>query len=169
MAYTKLGFINNSSPALNATNLNYMDNQIYLSSLHDDNTSNPHATTFAQLLNKPTTVAGYGITDANYTIAVTGIIYDGGTIPLPEGYTQAQCVWMVSPSNYDSNTINLGTSLTYSYHSTYGYVYNPVTATTNLSIQFQCYATSSRLVTAKIGINGNLKSTFANYIIIGVK
>lgn len=33
-------------------------------STHTGNTSNPHSVTFAQLLSKPTTISGYGITDA---------------------------------------------------------------------------------------------------------
>ena len=44
--------------------------------------------------NLATTLAGYGLGDA---IAVlTGTIADGGTIPLPAGFSEAQCKFMVS-------------------------------------------------------------------------
>ncbi len=46
--------------------------------------------------NLATTLAGYGLGDA---IAVlTGTIADGGTIPLPAGFSEAQCKFMVSTS-----------------------------------------------------------------------
>ena len=38
-----------------------------------------------------------GRSDATNGIAIlTGIIAHGGTIPLPDGYTESQCRWMVS-------------------------------------------------------------------------
>lgn len=46
------------------------------------------------------------LTSDNIAILV-GVILDGGTIPLPAGFTEAQCRWIVSPNNIlmtDPNT-----------------------------------------------------------------
>lgn len=37
---------------------------------------------------------------------LTGVIADGGTIPLPDGYTEAQCKWMVSARNIEIHPAN---------------------------------------------------------------
>lgn len=98
--------------------------------------------------------------DVTGNVAVlTGTIAHGGTIPLPAGYTQAQCRWMVSMSEDNPTSIpwdinESGASLHYHY---------------------KCTADSNRVVTAltylyyrtsapEVPVNGN-----ANYIIIGVK
>lgn len=77
---------------------------------------------------------------------LTGEVANGGTIPLPEGYTEAQCKWMVS-------------------------IRNVVTATSlNLSSETgsaMCY-TSGRRVTVRY-TRGNHPGSSANYIIVGVK
>lgn len=97
-----------------------------------------------------TSVAG------NVTI-LTGTISNGGTIPLPAGYTEAQCKWLVSIN--DSNSDNMGWDI--SEASAYVHVKN------------NCSATGTRLVTATVTVNdnGTLKTynASANYIIIGVK
>ena len=43
---------------------------------------------------KATTLAGYGL--GNAIAVLTGTIADGGTIPLPAGFSEAQCKFMVS-------------------------------------------------------------------------
>lgn len=54
------------------------------------------ADALAKKADKATTLAAYGLGDA---IAVlTGTIADGGTIPLPAGFSEAQCKFMVSTS-----------------------------------------------------------------------
>jgi hypothetical protein len=55
---------------------------------------NTIADELAKKADKATTLAAYGLGDA---IAVlTGTIADGGTIPLPAGFSEAQCKFMVS-------------------------------------------------------------------------
>lgn len=89
---------------------------------------------------------------------LTGTISNGGTIPLPSGYTEAQCKWMVSVS--DTTLANLGAN--------------------NQSadfLQIKCF-TTGRVVTATIsfynpstpvGANTYDKPINAQYMIIGVK
>jgi len=103
---------------------------------------------------KATTLAGYGLGDA---IAVlTGTIADGGTIPLPAGFTEAQCKFMVSTARdnpadtpWDINEAGL--------HVHYGY---------------EC-TLNGRVVSCKTWLNKNsTKITVpsrANYLVIGVK
>ena len=98
--------------------------------------------------------------DATGNVAVlTGTIAHGGTIPLPAGYTQAQCRWMVSMS--EDNPTSIPWDITESGD--------------RLHYHYKCTADSNRVVTALtyldyrssapgVPVNGN-----ANYIIIGVK
>lgn len=84
--------------------------------------------------------------DVTGNVAVlTGTIAHGGTIPLPSGFTQAQCKWSVSINS-------LG-------------VKNDNTLDTIL-----CSADSNRVVTIQmVGVDPADLSGTANYIIIGVK
>lgn len=87
-------------------------------------------------------------------IVQTGMISDGGTIPLPEGYTQEQCRWIVSMrednSRNESWDIDEGGS-----HNHFFY---------------KIYADENRLVTAKMHRHSYpLRSINVNYMIIGVK
>lgn len=75
---------------------------------------------------------------------LTGTIGHGGTIPLPSGYTQEQCKWIVGYGNQN----DFGT-----------YQISGV----------QCYASASRVVTCLVYYNTAARSATANYIIIGVK
>lgn len=81
--------------------------------------------------------------NATEVAVLTGTISNGGTIPLPSGYTQAQCKWMVAVGTISSS------------HGDHNSNHN-VTFTAN----------SNRGVTTS-GIGGG--SGTANYIIIGVK
>ena len=84
-----------------------------------------------------------GISDIDI---LTGTIAHGGTIPLPAGYTQAQCKWFVSISHFYFDT-----------------------PANDLRTTLYCSANASRLVTCK---RTNAFGTFtgtANYMIIGVK
>lgn len=61
---------------------------------NDANFARTIADELAKKADKATTLAAYGLGDA---IAVlTGTIADGGTIPLPAGFSEAQCKFMVS-------------------------------------------------------------------------
>lgn len=84
--------------------------------------------------------------DVTGNVAIlTGTIAHGGTIPLPSGYTEAQCKWSVSINS-------LG-------------VKNDNTLDTIL-----CSADSNRVVTIQmVGVDPADLSGTANYIIIGVK
>ena len=63
---------------------------------NDANFARTIAKELAKKADKATTLAAYGLGDA---IAVlTGTIADGGTIPLPAGFSEAQCKFMVSTS-----------------------------------------------------------------------
>ena len=70
---------------------------------------------------------------------LTGTISHGGTIPLPSGYSESQCKWMVS--------VNSAVSTSGDMH------------------QISCSASGTRVVT----ISGEDYTGYANYIIIGVK
>lgn len=81
--------------------------------------------------------------DITSNIAIlTGTVVSGGTIPLPAGYSESQCKWMVSINT----AYNDGDS--------------------NLDV-FQCRL-SGRTVTVRVDGNSST-SQIANYIIIGVK
>lgn len=87
-------------------------------------------------------------------IVQTGMISDGGTIPLPDGYTQEQCRWIVSMrednSRNESWDIDEGGSHNHFY--------------------YKIYADENRLVTAKMHRHSYpLRSINVNYMIIGVK
>lgn len=77
---------------------------------------------------------------------LTGTIANGGTIPLPSGFSEAQCKWVVSIDNSNSN----GTSHRYQ----------------------RCY-TTGRVVTATTTVLNETGSitlpATANYMIIGIK
>ena len=87
------------------------------------------------------TVTGLNIS-SNISI-LTGTISNGGTIPLPVGFTQSQCKWIV------------GTGTVRSAHGEHDIVHN-----------LTMIANSDRVVTAT-GIGPG--SGTANYMIIGVK
>lgn len=83
------------------------------------------------------------------TVAVlTGTIAHGGTIPLPSGYTQAQCKWLVAPYSYGAVEQWAGIDF------------------------ISCQANSTtRVVTAQYSYddNPNVYNGTAYYIIVGVK
>ena len=124
---------------------------------NDANFANTITSELAKKADKATTLAGYGLGDA---IAVlTGTIADGGTIPLPAGFSEAQCKFMVSMSEDDPTyapwDINEGGS--------------------NRHYYTKCYVTG-RVVTAKVyhGMGGDMKSEWwlpgrANYLVIAYK
>ena len=108
--------------------------------------------------NKATTRAGYGITDASQVAVITGTIAHGGTLPLPSGYTAAQCKWMVSLNN-DNPAAEYWDINENGSHGHY---------------RIECWANSNRVVTARAVKNWQLSSPVitngtANYIVIGVK
>ena len=64
---------------------------------HSQVTGNPHNTTFAQLGSKPTTLSGFGITDA-----VTSTVFDNhkNNINAEKHLTQAQLTTLINLSNW---------------------------------------------------------------------
>lgn len=113
-------------------------------------------------LNKPT-LQELGYTPSNSGVSVsilTGIVRHGNWIPIPAGYAESQCRWMVSTQ--DSLPDNNG--------------WDWYENNSSPQIRHYCHANGTRLVTCYVAINTN-KSwgadvTFpghANYIIIGVK
>lgn len=85
----------------------------------------------------------------NNIVILAGVIKDGQTIPLPDGFTESQCKWMVSYANT--------TQAQFPAMDGWSWV--------------KCYATG-RVVTAKCGGTGPGQGTYpsdANYIIIGIK
>jgi hypothetical protein len=84
---------------------------------------------------------------------ITGVISHGGTLPLPAGYTQEQCHWMVSPRDYGTGNIDVQES-------------GAQAGFTNL-----CYADdTTRVVTSLFGFNtSGTGGKSCNYIVIGVK
>ena len=61
---------------------------------NDANFANTITRELAKKADKATTLAGYGL--GNAIAVLTGTIADGGTIPLPDGFSEAQCKFMVS-------------------------------------------------------------------------
>mgnify|MGYP000284672689 FL=1 len=88
---------------------------------NDANFARTIADELAKKADKATTLAAYGLGDA---IAVlTGTIADGGTIPLPAGFSEAQCKFMVSTSRDNPEDIpwdidESGRHVHYSYECT---------------------------------------------------
>jgi microcystin-dependent protein len=100
--------------------------------------------------------AGYALANHTHPTGVvtvlTGTVAHGGTIPLPAGYTQAQCAWMVSPNDFGVPNFDWNES------------------GVQFGVQFQCWADANRVVTAQVKYNVcALKNATANYLIIGVK
>ncbi len=92
--------------------------------------------------NLATTLAGYGLGDA---IAVlTGTIADGGTIPLPAGFSEAQCKFMVSTARDNPEDVPWDIDET-SRHVHYGY---------------EC-TLNGRVVSCKVWLNKN-RTTMGN-------
>lgn len=90
MAYTPTQWKDEQPPAINATNLNKIEQGIKAAhddlATHTNRTDNPHRVTRGQI-------------GASQVVVEHGSIGDGGTIPLPSGYSQAECKWMVSMKN----------------------------------------------------------------------
>ena len=85
----------------------------------------------------------------NNIVILTGVISSGATIPLPSGYTESQCKWMVSYANT--------TQAQFPAMDGWSWV--------------KCFV-SGRVVTAECGGTGPGQGTSpsdANYIIIGIK
>lgn len=83
---------------------------------------------------------------------LAGTIAHGGIVPLPAGFSQEQCVWIVSPSNY--NVPNFDWNENGVQHGA----------------TFLCFTDASRVVTAQAKFNvSTLVNTTANYLVIGVK
>lgn len=85
------------------------------------------------------------ISSSSGVAVLSGTISHGGTIPLPSGYSQAQCKWTVSVSELSSG---LGS---------------------NDIDFFVCSADSDRVVTCSGGNGDGSFVGIANYMIIGVK
>nr|DAH99908.1 MAG TPA: hypothetical protein [Caudoviricetes sp.] len=88
---------------------------------------------------------------------LTGVLNDGGTIPLPDGYTETECKWMVSPKSDNYNWYpwdineNGGTQLIYT---------------------FYCYTEGRKVICRSRHVGDDGDRTFSgsvNYMIIGVK
>ena len=110
----------------------------------------------AQKADKATTLNAYGLSNA---IAVlTGTIADGGTIPLPAGFTEAQCKWFVSMAS-DNPSLKS---------------WDIAEDSSRVNYRFECTASAARVVNARMywqgqgGGSGSVPST-ANYIIIAYK
>lgn len=99
-----------------------------------------------------------GRSDATNGIAIlTGVINDGGTIPLPDGYTESQCRWMVSPKsdNYNLSTWDIDES-----------------GGQKLIYTFYCHTEGRKVVCRSRHVGDDGDRTFlgsVNYMIIGVR
>ena len=95
---------------------------------------------------------------AKTSIAIlTGVLNDGGTIPLPDGYTESQCRWMVSPKsdNYNLSTWDIDES-----------------GGQKLIYTFYCHTEGRKVVCRSRHVGDDGDRTFlgsVNYMIIGVK
>jgi len=107
----------------------------------------------AKQINTGVGLTGGGDLSSNRTISLdsvsscisilTGTILNGETIPLPSGYSQSQCKWLVSPAYIQDN------------------------ASSDDLKNFTCRVDDNRVVTVLAELSGSGQS--ANYIIIGVK
>ena len=118
---------------------------------------NKVADELAKKADKATTLAGYGL--GNAIAVLTGTIADGGTIPLPAGFTEEQCKWFVSMAS-DNPSLR-----PWSIDETVGKVH----------YRFECTASAARVVNAKMywqgqggSRSGSVPST-ANYLVIAYK
>ena len=129
---------------------------------NDANFANKVLQQIAGKADKSSTRAGYGIIDASEVAVLTGQLNHGGTIPLPPGYREDQCKWLVSMAEDDPNHTSWDISeggLSKHYY-------------------YRCY-TSGRTVTAQVyhgssdqNPNSNRQGWLpgkVNYICIGVK
>lgn len=97
-----------------------------------------------------------GVPKGSIVAVLSGTIAHGGTIPLPSGYTQEQCAWLVSP--YQIGWYNVpGKTIS--------------SNTWDGDDDEYCYADANRVVTCRhTNANGSTYANkTANYIIIGVK
>jgi len=100
-------------------------------------------------------VAAYVTGRAPQISILTGTVAHGGTIPLPAGYTEVQCKWMVSPSDMHGWSDGGG----------------GIAA----DMQIQCSAIGTRAVTCQARVldnGGGWQAWYAgtaNYMIIGTK
>ena len=88
----------------------------------------------------------------------SGTVGNGATIPLPSGFTEAQCTWTVSMRRSNPN----GTTWDWNENAAHNH------------IRQYCYANASRVVSCYTEYNNNDDTTItvsgeANYLIIGVK
>jgi hypothetical protein len=89
-------------------------------------------------------------TNNNQFAVISGQVFDGAFIPLPSGYTPAQCKWIVSP-------FVLG-----------GRVAIPFLGDPGTG--FVCWAGLNRQVTAQwFQLSGGVVSGFVNYLVVGIK
>ena len=123
---------------------------------NDANFANTITSELAKKADTATTLAGYGL--GNAIAVLTGTIADGGTIPLPAGFTEAQCKWFVSTASDNPSLkswdIDEGNS--------------------RVNYRFECTASAARVVNARMywqgqgGASGSVPST-ANYLVIAYK
>ena len=96
---------------------------------------------------------------AKSTVSVlTGTIADGGTIPLPAGFTESQCKWFVSMASDNPSLKSWDIDETVS----------------RVNYRFECTASAARVVNARMywqgqgGSSGSVPS-IANYLVIAYK
>lgn len=114
----------------------------------------PAAHTHSEYYTKQEVDAKLASIGGSQVAIITGTIANGGTLPLPSGYTQNQCYWLLSISDafggyYSSGTDNY-------YHRIY---------------RFGWSVDNNRKVTLTIGPNYSSEGSriSAHYIVIGVK
>lgn len=99
---------------------------------------------FTRYCNSPAAVRGWLGVNVQNIVVLQGVINHGGTIPLPSGFSEAQCRWMVTPHT----------------------IYDDVSSSDIM--YFECHAQGTRVVTCLVEGKVSQKSK-ANYIIIGIK
>lgn len=100
-----------------------------------------------------------GISEEAKNVAVaTGVVSDGGTIPLPDGFIQNQCKWMVSPYLLNPPLFDINES------------------GSNARFRVECFSLPDRRVVVRWWQQGHGSTPgfldhpgWANYIIVGVK
>ncbi len=128
----------------------YADTKVAASALDTDgtlaaNSDSKVATQKAVKTYADTLLGSFDITD--HVAILTGTITNGQTIPLPDGFSQAQCKWMVSFATIYGNGLDQ--------HETF-------------VLDAHCSADANRVVTVN-NKRGSSSSATANYMIIGIK
>ena len=115
---------------------NTLDNHERIGKIQNGTTKVPNASNADKLLS--------GLRNVS---VIMGTISSGNTLPLPSGFSESECFWIVSINSLDTH------------------IYNNEQASTRT----QCYVDGSRTVHITATRSSETRTGTANYLVIGVK